>query len=324
MNIFFLKTAIPPVSLRETLLRQSLETYLHSQAHAQISEVSDGDAAVAELEALGAFPAGRHANLALFVGLPNTPEKMLGRNILICTRSLPDELQEFEARNLGSGGASDFWVRNVLSNFDCVILLDHLHFRQSLGLAPFVPMRMANRLPVLLDPTGMSDTPEVAIFDHGAGLDPKRHSNLREGLSQLARATVISPETPVKNGMDILARADLHIHVGFSYFAPIAAITPLDSMSNAIYTIALQETEGANSTKVDSLQEREFQSRSYTEIVYTISDALTRSQKMLERIILMQKKNMVLNRNPEIYRFRQMNKTFIDGRFADLKKVIPH
>lgn len=224
---------------RSLLLRRSLRAYCTSSRQPLITQtamLADDKTPVAVLESLSAFAPPKHAPLVLFDGLVNAPEAHLGRNILVCMGSLQAELHSFAQRNAVDTKASPLWWKNVLRNYERIILLDNHALMQSAGFAPWAKLHLAEGFPVELGPR--RDPKRILLLNH----DPDATEAvlaLHDMLAQYCEVSVLGPRSVIPEDLEHLLEAAVHVHYGYSAHRAPCALTPIDSLINGFYTIVM-------------------------------------------------------------------------------------
>ena len=230
---------------RSLLLRRSLRAYCGSSRQPLITEtevLADAKTPVAVLESLSAFAPPKHAPLVLFDGLVNAPEAHLGRNVLVCTGTLQAELQSFAQRNAIDTKAAPLWWKNILRNYERIILLDNHALAQSAGFAPWAKLHLAESFPVELAPK--RDAKRVLILNH----DPNAGEAvlaLHDALAQLGEVSVLGPQSVISEDLESMLEAAIHVHYGYSTHRAATALTPIDSLINGFYTIVMAAEQPA-------------------------------------------------------------------------------
>ncbi|MDZ4313153.1 MAG: hypothetical protein U1A24_21635 [Cypionkella sp.] len=224
---------------RSLLLRRSLRAYCGSSRQPLITEteaLADAKTPVTVLESLSAFAPPKHAPLVLFDGLVNAPEAHLGRNVLVCMGTLQAELQSFAERNGVDTKAAPLWWKNILRNYERIILLDNHALAQSAGFAPWAKLHLADNFPVELGPK--RDAKRILILNH----DPDAGEavlSLHDALAQLGEVSVLGPHSVMTEDLEHMLEAAVHVHYGYSTHRAATALTPIDSLINGFYTIVM-------------------------------------------------------------------------------------
>lgn len=298
-------------NLRDALLRNSLIAYVTRMApstYPEVKAIVDEEHTLNTISSIGHLSTSRHAKAALFIGLCNAPEHMLGNNFLVLTRGLDQELYDFGRRNGLTSPRDDVHSKNVLRTFKAAILTERSAVSASVGFAPWISLRLADRFPVILKKGETIDSlPRTLIIDHGHG-----PATLRTTLEMIARqegplSVITSSDVFTPEIADAL-NYSIHIHFGYSDCSPPTALTPLDSMMNGAYTLVVpRELNGPHEAGQVLMQEA--QRRSYVVIAETNTTALRVLPAFLERagVVFRQK----LSFNPEIRRFEQINERYL-------------
>lgn len=313
MNILFRAGGCSNATLRMRLLEKSLRSYLKKNAQrlsATISDIDEDDRGISTLEALSALPSAKNAELSVFVGLGNAPESMLGRNLLVCTRPLTEELEDFAARHAGNMDGSPNWARNLLANFDSVILLSRHDFRRSSGFARWVPVILSGRFPVILERPARRCALRAVILQHDPKTGAKAAADLVAALSPLCDLRLVpAPDGEPGAEQDILD-ADIHVHVGYRDIGKPTAITPFDSLAAGYYTSILLSSSQSRVDLGHAL-EHEAALRTYVDIADTVEMAVASCSNMIRRLGAMQSQGFHVN--PELGRFARLNENYLSA-----------
>lgn len=311
MKVFFGPRPDGGGSLRDALLRESLLTYVTRMApstYPEVEDIGDEETGLGPISAVGLLPPARGAKKSLFVGLANAPARMLERNLLVLTRALDAELRDFGRRNGLADPRGDLRTKEALRAFDAAILIERTAAAGAVGFAPWLPLRLADRFPVMLGRVGALDKPaRTLLIDHGHG-----RASLRAELDATARtagplSVIAAADGPTAANAEALT-ADVHIHFGFSNHAAPVALTPLDSMMNGAYTLIVpREPQGPHSA--GQAIQREAESRSYVAIADTAAAARRVLEAFLGRVGAVHRQK--LSFNPEIRRFEQINERYV-------------
>lgn len=318
MNAYFCNLPEGSIRIRRALLERSLRAFLQKQGNIHVRDLVDSGSPLSDIESLSVFAKPKGRSVSYFVGLPNAPLQMLGRNILILTRSLADELRDFDRRNRGEETGSEYWVRNILQNFDKVILLERLQFSQSVSFAPYARLLLSDRFPVL-GWQARSSQRRILVFDHNNECGRENVMDFTGALRSISEVVVIRPETEAGVNESLLPSADVHIHVNFSFSSPTAALTPFDSLTGGIYTIVMSETDQAG-VGAGSVLIEEINKRSYGKSASSFLEAIASCKEFIERANLMWTRNMVIN--PETHRFQRINDQYIETCLREFKETL--
>lgn len=325
MQIHFSSLADRPQTARSLLLRQSLRDWCGSRRQARFTgtdDLPDGATPVAVLAGLSAFAPARHARTALFVGLANAPEAHLGRNILVCARPLRAEIEDFGLRLAAGGetGLPDLWWRSLLRNFHCAILLDRSDFAASAGFAPWIPLVLADRFPVVLPRrTDTAGADHVLILNHDPAADAQQMRRSYGALAETARLSVLSPETPAPADLAEMLAAPVHIHHGYSNHQRATGLSPFDSLANGIYTVVLPPEEATLGAVGHELQQ-EAATRGYALLTADRTAALAFARRALDRLAMLARGNMHIN--PEIQRLERLNAEYLAAMFGQFARQV--
>ena len=345
---------------RSLLLRRSLRAYCHSSRQPLITEtevLADAKTPVAVLESLSAFAPPKHAPLVLFDGLVNAPEAHLGRNVLVCMGTLQAELQSFAARNGVDTKAAPLWWKNILRNYERIILLDNHALAQSAGFAPWAKLHLAESFPVELGPK--RDAKRILILNH----DPEAGEAvlaLHDALAQLGEVSVLGPQSRISGDLEPMLEAAIHVHYGYSTHRAATALTPIDSLINGFYTIVIAAAQPAEplvkvKTAADaftipakakvlqksSLSEKtkssekttaglqdvpaavlhEIRNRRYGLVVEDSTELLEGVERFLARLAMFDRDKMAIN--PELQRYDRMNEEYIAAMHGHFTAQVP-
>jgi hypothetical protein len=257
---------------------------------------------------LNAFPRAKNAELSVFVGLSNSPERMLGHNVLVCTKSLPEELEDFAVRNIQSLDGSLNWPKHVLANFERVILLSREDFSTSVGFARWGRLELSDRFPVSLERAPQCDQElRAVILQHDLISGTKTAEDLFAALSPLCSVRKISTTVDDPKAAQAILNADIHVHVGFFNLGNSNAITPFDSLAAGYYTSIVPSSSQSRAELGQELL-NEAGPRTYVEIDDTVDDAVTSCSKMLRRLRAMRSQGFQVN--PELARFARINEGY--------------
>lgn len=325
MKLFF-RTALPQdPDTRGSLLQRTLRQYCASSRQSvftEVSKITDASTPVSVLESLSAFPRAKTAPLTIFEGLVNAPEAHLGRNVLVCAQSLQAELASFAARNRVDTAATPMWWKNLLRNYEQVILLDRYHLAQSNGFAPWARLSLANYFPVLLGrAAGQRDTNRILLLNHDPEAGAQEVLAAYDRLSRHTEVLVLSATGPQAD-LDAVAAAAIHIHYGYAAHLPPGGLTPYDSLSNGVYTVVLPAPLAAplkeavkpagSATPVSFTRQRtdlrlikEIKLRSYALLADSPDEMLEFVESAIDRLTLFASQKLALN--PELQRYDRMN-----------------
>lgn len=339
---------------RSLLLRRSLRAYCNSSRQPLITEtevLADAKTPVTVLESLSAFAPPKHAPLVLFDGLINAPDAHLGRNILVCTGTLQAELQSFAQRNAVDTKAAPLWWKNILRNYERIILLDNHALAQSAGFAPWAKLHLAESFPVELGPK--RDAKRILILNH----DPDASEAvlaLHDALAQQAEVSVLGPHSVISDDLEQMLEAAVHVHYGYGTHRAASALTPIDSLINGFYTIVMAapqpaEPQGALKTaaeaftipaKAKALQTsslsgkssektqdvpaavlHELRNRRYGLVVEDSTELLEGVERFLARLAMFDRDKMAIN--PELQRYDRMNEDYIATMHGHFTAQVP-
>ncbi len=348
---------------RSLLLRRSLRAYCHSSRQPLITEtelLADAKTPVTVLESLSAFAPPKHAPLVLFDGLVNAPEAHLGRNVLVCMGTLQAELHSFAVRNGVDTKAAPLWWKNILRNYERIILLDNHALAQSAGFAPWAKLHLAESFPVELGPN--RDGKRILILNH----DPDASEAvlaLHDALAELAEVSVLGPHSVISDDLEHMLEAAIHLHYGYSTHRAATALTPIDSLINGFYTIVMAAPQSAaplktaadtftipekskalkksNGAKKPSLPEKsrsgdttkpelqeipaavlhEIQNRRYGLVVEDSTELLEGVARFLARLAMFDRDKMAIN--PELQRYDRMNEEYIATMHGHFTAQVP-
>jgi hypothetical protein len=315
---------------RTRLLRRSLHAYCTSSRQQLISGtevLAEGKTPMTMLESLSAFAAPKHATLVLFDGLVNAPQAHVGRNVLVCMGSLQAELQNFAQRNAVDTKTNPLWWKNILRNYERIVLLDNHAFAQSAGFAPWAKLYLADDFPVELAPK--RDAGRILILNH----DPDATEavlGLHDTLAQLAEVSVIGPNSVISDDLDYSLEACVHVHYGYGSHRAATALTPIDSLVNGFYTIVMAPpADDMQRSEASALQEpdlpsavlREIRRRSYGLVVEDTSELLEAATRFLTRLAMFARDKMAIN--PELQGYASMNEEYISARHSYFTAQVP-
>ena len=333
---------------RSLLLRRSLRGYCGSSRQPLVTEtetLTDAKTPVTLLESLSAFAAPKHAPLVLFDGLVNAPEAHLGRNVLVCTGSLQAELHSFAERNAVDTKAAPLWWKNVLRNYERIILLDNYCLAQSAGFAPWAKLHLADNFPVELGPK--RDPRRILILNH----DPAATEAvlaLHDALAQLAEVSVLGPHSVISEDLEQTLEAAIHVHYGYSSQRATCALTPIDSLINGFYTIVMaapqpsgpvtlgtfQLPEKAKTSRKPVLTAKstpqqdvppavlhEIRNRRYGLVVEDSAELLEGVERFLARLAMFERDKLAIN--PELQRYDRMNEEYIATMHGHFTAQVP-
>ena len=327
---------------RSLLLRRSLRAYCNSSRQPLITKtetLADAKTPVAVLESLSAFAAPKHASLVLFDGLVNAPEAHLGRNVLVCTGTLQAELQGFAQRNAVDAKAAPLWWKNILRNYERIILLDNHALAQSAGFAPWAKLHLAESFPVELGPN--RDARRILILNH----DPDATEAvlaLHDKLAQYSEVSVLGPHSVISEDLEQTLEAAVHVHYGYSNHRAACALTPIDSLVNGFYTIvmappqpsaALAEIRATSDRSKVAEQAKpqpqnvpaavlqQIRKRSYGLVVEDHADLLEGVERFMTRLAMFDRDNMAIN--PEVQRYDRMNEDYIAAMHRHFTAQVP-
>lgn len=318
MQIFRQDASGEATPLRRKLLGDTLFEYLRSRADAtEASVMADDLAAGSEtlFLGLGALPPKRDAAHRIFLGLTAAPQKMLGRNTLVCLRPLAEELEALAARQPGLAEASAMWCGDVLANFDCCVFVEYSDYRASVGFEPWIPLHMAQGFPVLL---GLApppkDTPPVCVFVHSSEDEVVEDAQTAcAALEVYGDVIMVTSQTAPPE--QVLEPGGIHLHFGYSRFRTKAVLTPYDSLANGNYCIVFSASE-----KLSDNLLKHIGLRSYAEVLSDPDDLVSRVRKIKERVSSFNSAG--LRFNPEIARFNAMNHQIFESAFADVAREL--
>lgn len=320
---------------RSLLLRRSLRAYCASSRQPLITEtdtLSDTRTSAALLESLSAFAAPKHAPLVVFDGLVNAPEAHLGRNILICTGTVQAELHRFAQRNSVDVKATPLWWKNLLRNYERIILLDNHALAQGAGFAPWAKLHLAENFPVELGPK--RDAKRILILNHDTDASVAALA-LHDTLAQHCEVSVLSPHSVVPADLEQILEAAIHVHCGYNPGRATCALTPIDSLVNRFYTIVLAlpappqpraevlaagepkdsekskapETAKDRKTDLPAAILHEIRRRSYGLVAEDQDELLDGVERFLARLAMFDRDKVAFN--PELQRYDRMNEEYI-------------
>ncbi|MEO5613947.1 MAG: hypothetical protein ABIR04_03335 [Cypionkella sp.] len=340
---------------RGLLLRRSLRAYCGSSRQPLITEtevLADAKTPVALLESLSAFAPPKHAPLVLFDGLVNAPEAHLGRNVLVCMGTLQAELQSFAQRNAVDVKATPLWWKNVLRNYERIILLDNHALAQSAGFAPWAKLHLAESFPVELGPK--RDPRRILILNH----DPDATAAvlaLHDELAQLGEVSVLGPHSVISEDLEQTLEAAIHLHYGYSSHRAPCALTPIDSLINGFYTIVMAApqpsepttsgtfqipektiasknptmpgksiravTSNSQQQEVPAAVLHEIRNRRYGLVVEDSAELVEGVERFLARLAMFDRDNMAVN--PELQRYDHMNEEYIATMHGHFTAQVP-
>lgn len=308
--------------LSESLLKTLRELVPHQLDEILVQQESDDTGPVDTLLRLDVMAPPRHPKRHVFVGINGDAEAHLGRDILFCTRPLPEELADFARRHDLCLAKDGDWCRKILSSFERVVFLDRFHFAASVGFAPWARLALVDRFPIrlenILPAATPRDKPRVLLLDHR--LPEKKNTPIEELYARLADKVdlcTLSGDETYDQALGKLG-ADIHLHHGFSNHRA-ATISPFDSTVNGIYTIVLPEMQ-EKALMVGNEFTEQAAARSYVEIAHDQDDAIRHASGMAARVAA-----IVASRspfNPELRRHRALNLDFRAARFDNLKSHI--
>lgn len=317
--------------LRDTLLSDSLLRSLQEMVPARIDRVSvvprgDDTGPLDDLLRLGGLRRGRWAKTHLFVGLNGTAAAHAGRNLLICTRPLRDELTDFADRHGMTPDRGGDWVGHVLGNYASVLFLDRFHFGASAGFAPWIKPKLIDRFPVRLKSPmparRAGGHPRVLLIDHR---DPHTADGTLRPLTDIyARLEQVADLIQIDPAADPATRqacldADLHLHHGFSNHRA-AEVSPLDSMIAGIYTVVLAQKLPSGDSQLGDELAAIASERSYVMIAETRGTAVKAAENLLSRITMFATTNLPFN--VEMQRSQRMNAAFLTQKTDLLKTFV--
>ena len=300
--------------LRGRLLAQSLRSHLQRRGHILAPSVprATGAQAVQDTLTLAALPPRPHApqTVSLGLGLPQALEH--GPATLLLTQSLFAELETFGGPNAWTAAGT---LPLVLQGYTRAILTERADVAASVGFAPWIPLALADRFPVIATlPSGTSDDPpRILILDHGA---PTGQAEvLRRALATSAPTSdlpmrIISPNNDhAEIGAGLIA--DLHLHLGFGPDRAVTAFSPFDSLLSGAYTLVLPADGVAAGDTLRGL----CAGRSYVDLAPNLSGLEARARTMLGRLQAIRHSGD--RQNPETARFAAVNAAV---RAADYKR----
>lgn len=331
---------------RSLLLRRSLRAYCTSSRQPLITKtevLADAETPVAVLESLSAFAAPKHASLVLFDGLVNAPAAHLGRNVLVCTGTLQAELQGFAQRNAVDTKAAPLWWKNILRNYERIILLDNHALAQSAGFAPWAKLHLADSFPVELG--SKRDARRILILNH----DPDATEAvlaLHDELAQYSEVSVLGPHSVISQDLEQTLEAAVHVHYGYSNHRAACALTPIDSLVNGFYTIVMAPPSAAQAgvratpdrpkiperSKVAAQAKplpqnlpatvlQQIRKRSYGLVVEDHAELLDGVARFLARLAMFDRDNIAIN--PEVQRYDRMNEDYIAAMHGHFTAQVP-
>lgn len=335
MKLFSNTAPSQDLGIRGRLLQRTLLQYCSSNRQTTFTEVmylQDGEAPVSLLESLSAFPKPKNAAMAFFDGLVNAPEAHLGRNVLVCTQPLQAELAMFAARNGVDSTLSPMWWRNVLRNFERVILLDRYALAQSVGFAPWARLSLADHFPVILAPPNQRNAAQVLILNHDPVAGAKEILEIYDRLSSQCTVSVCAVDSLGAVVPDAMTSAAIHIHYGYDNHVSPAGLTPFDSLANGVYTAILPTLLKANLRKstplatplrqeVDARIIKEAKARSYALLADNLDELQTFVGRALYRLSMFAHEKLAIN--PELQRFDRMNEEYISNMLGRFTKQVP-
>ena len=305
---------------RQLLLEKTVTRYLRQQSTLSFAEIEESKSPISKMESLSAFPPAKFPKKNIFLGLINAPEMMLGHNVMICSQPLSDELGDFIARNSRTKETSGSWMKNILSNFQKVIVLDQSDFPSSASFMPWVPVVLASRIPVVLEKKSKGNAKvRVLLIQHGKAPRVGISKKLHEELGPLCEVIELSEKEPFGPALEEMLNADIHIHLGYSAFEKPNIFSPFDSMINDAYTVILADHPDSEA-QIENRLRQEANIRTYVQIVTTETETVNASQEMLRRLLIIQQSKLSLN--PELMKFAPLNEKYITERYTSFMERI--
>ena len=315
MPIHLPEPASQSLSLRGRLLGQSLRAHLHRRGDRLIPPVprQTGIRAVETIATLAALPPRpqAHTEVSLGLGLPQALRD--GPAVLVLTQSLSAELETF--------GPPEAWAAAgtlplVLQGYTRAILTDRADVADSVGFAPWIPLALADGVPVQVPLPARSEdaAPRVLVLDHGAPqgqADVLRRALQRDGIP-VRLVTRDSDHATMGAGLV----ADLHLHLGFGPDRAVAGLSPFDSLLSGAYTLVLPAPGHGAGKALRSL----CAARSYGDLAPNLSELERRTHAMLDRLAAIRATGD--SQNPELARFAALNAAARAEGFARFDAVL--
>jgi len=288
------------LSLRGRLLAQSLRAHLHRRGDRLVPPVPrrTGAQAVQDTASLAALPPRPHApeTASLGLGLPQALRH--GPATLLLTQPLCAELETF--------GGPDAWTAAgllplVLQGYTRAILVDRADVAGSVGFAPWIPLALADGIPVpaLLPAPDAAAPTRILLLDHGA--PPGQAEVLRRALADRGNPLRLVTRDSDHATMGAGLVADLHLHLGFGPDRPVAGLSPFDSLLSGAYTLVLP----APGLGAGPALRRLCAARSYGDLAPGLSELDSRARAMLDRLTAIRAAGQA--QNPECARFAALN-----------------
>lgn len=288
------------LSLRGRLLGQSLRAHLQRRGATLVAPVprQTGARAVQDSMTLAALPPRPHARPTVSLGL-GLPEALRhGPATLLLTQSLGAELESF-----GGPGAWDAagTLPLVLQGYSRAVLTDRADVAGSVGFAPWIPLALADRVPVqvALPALGPATAPRILLFDHGAPAGQAEVLRRALGDLDVALRSVTHDSDHATMGAGLVA--DLHLHLGFGPDRPVAGLSPFDSLLSGAYTLILPAPEHGAGKTLRAL----CAARSYGDLAPSLSEMNARARFFLDRLTAIRAAGEA--QNPELARFAALN-----------------
>lgn len=301
------------IRLTEQALRAHFDT-VSSAAGVEILDESHDPEAMDLMLALSALEPGNVTDTAVFIGLTCAPEKMLGRNVLVCARPLGEELESLAERYPSLADRASGWMRDVLANYQRCVFVSRSDLAASTAFAPWIELDLVSQFPLTLPagPTLVSPMP-VQIFLHDPDMAGAAEA-MRAALAPKTEVTIVSSDTPTPALQDFDTGA-IHVHCGYSKARQAVAIAPEDSVANGLYCLMVGDWRPLGGALVNAIKER-----SYAEFLDDPTAAVRAIEAILDRIEGLARSGLRLN--PEIRRFAIMNHQLVEQAAADLDKKV--
>jgi hypothetical protein len=288
------------LSLRGRLLGQSLRAHLGRRGETLVASVprQTGARAVQDTMTLAALPPRPHARATLSLGLGLPQALRHGPATLLLTQSLCAELESFGGPGAWEAAGT---LPLVLQGYSRAILTDRADVAGSVGFAPWIPLALADRVPVqvALPDASAPAVPRILLFDHGA---PAGQADvLRRALGDLAvpLRSVGHDSDHATMGAGLVA--DLHLHLGFGPDRPVAGLSPFDSLLSGAYTLVLPAPGHGAGKDLRAL----CAARSYGDLAPSLSELEARARGFLDRLTAIRATGEA--QNPELARFAALN-----------------